>query len=173
MVKLKPHIVTKTCVRVAIALDEAMTEGKLSLPPELGAHIRQCPTCGPAAAEVQELLGRLRSAPAGVSVGPVPAVVERVLGERRRVGAVWVLLQFGAVALLLLVAALLVMALVALGGRMIGLVAFYPLFEGSVHSSAISPVVDRDLVRWLYLFCNEHIRVTCARVRLAGCQPAV
>ncbi|HWI61764.1 MAG TPA: hypothetical protein VNT75_08005 [Symbiobacteriaceae bacterium] len=179
---MRPHVISHACLRVRSALNDALAEGTLVLPAELAAHARQCATCGPAVAEVQELLGRLRSVPAGLPLGEVPAVVEAVLGRaeerhaRRSVNIRWFLGQLAGLAVLLFVATCIILAVVTVGIRLIGGTGLFevrPLLVSLVASATTSPWVDRDLFLWIYLNCIEHIRVTCARRRLAGCQPAV
>lgn len=100
-----PH--SPACQRVEALLDQAMSEGVINLPPELQAHAVHCPRCAREYNELSHLLTRLRSAAAGIELGKVPAVVDRVMatppaeGPRQKAGrpvsATWFLGQLAAV----------------------------------------------------------------------------
>lgn len=76
---MKPHVVGSACYRVHRALDDALGEGALSLPPELRSHAARCARCGPEVADTEALLARLRGAAASVDMGQVPRVVDQVM----------------------------------------------------------------------------------------------
>lgn len=117
---MKPHAVGGACHRVQAALDEALSTGTLSLPPELSAHADRCPRCGPDVQETEQLLSRLRGASAGITLGRVPPAVDAVLAQiaaeaapkvivlteqprAKRVKTQWLLGQIAAVAVVLVV----------------------------------------------------------------------
>lgn len=76
---MRPYVIGGACHRVQTQLDIAMQEGVLELPAELAAHVERCPHCGGQAREVEALFERLRSLPAGINIGPVPGIVDKVL----------------------------------------------------------------------------------------------
>lgn len=76
---MRPYLVGGACHRVQQQVDNALAEGLLALSPELSAHAGRCPQCGPLVEETELLFRRLRSAPANLSLGPVPGVVDAVL----------------------------------------------------------------------------------------------
>lgn len=78
---MKPHVIGSACHKVQLAVDEAMMEGVLQLPPELAAHAGRCSRCGPEVQEMEALLSRLRSGAAGMGLGQVPGVVDAVLTQ--------------------------------------------------------------------------------------------
>jgi len=78
---VRPYVVGGACHRVQKQLDTSLSEGALSLSAELNAHAERCPHCGPALRDTEALFRRLRSAPAGVDLGPVPGVVDSVLRQ--------------------------------------------------------------------------------------------
>lgn len=121
MTNTRPQKIGPACMRVQQALDEALAEGALTLSPELRAHADRCPRCSAELDGVEQLLGRLKAAAAGVDLARLPAVVDAVLtatvtspktkpesqpqpqktsGERRR-HLTWVLGQVAAVAAVL------------------------------------------------------------------------
>jgi hypothetical protein len=111
---MKPQVIGGACSRVQQALDEALAEGVLSMPPELAAHAGRCPRCGPEVKDVERLFSRLRKAVAGADLGQVPRVVDHVMARtvaephppapRRRPDLKWVLGQVAAVAAILVIA---------------------------------------------------------------------
>lgn len=78
---MKPHLVGTACHRLQQALDEALAEGSLHLPPELATHAARCPRCGPDVRDTEALFARLRGAPSGLGLGRVPGVVDFVVAK--------------------------------------------------------------------------------------------
>jgi hypothetical protein len=78
---MKPTIVGSACQRVQAAIDEALVEGTLSLPPELSAHAARCARCGAEVTSTEQLLSRLRGAAACVGLAQVPRVVDYVMAH--------------------------------------------------------------------------------------------
>jgi anti-sigma factor RsiW len=81
---MKPIRVGSPCWKVRTAVDEAMAEGQLRLPPELAAHASACPRCGPEVAGLQQVIDRLRAAAARTDLTRVPAVVDHVIAAVAR-----------------------------------------------------------------------------------------
>lgn len=78
---MKLQLMGGACQRVHQVLEQGMSEGMLSLPPELTAHAARCPRCGPEVRETEVLLGRLMRGAAGIDLSPVPRVVDQVMAR--------------------------------------------------------------------------------------------
>lgn len=78
---MRPVRVGSACWKVQVALEEAMAEGGVLLPPELSEHVSHCARCKPEVEDLQYVLARLRAGAASIGLSQVPAAVDRVISQ--------------------------------------------------------------------------------------------